>query len=108
MVERVVNLHQDLLAAAGNVFKMSHKFPEVAGRQSKQEPIARQFGQNIHTLYKIADMHWFHAIMRSLHCGISILPLSASGHSRHSRYPCVSGSPQERTFGQCRVYECAP
>jgi hypothetical protein len=24
---------------------------------------------------------------------------------RHSCHPCVSGSPQERTFGQCRVYE---
>src|SRR5262245_35587668 len=23
------------------------------------------------------------------------------GHSRHSRHPGVSGSPQERTFGQC-------
>src|SRR5262249_33929061 len=29
-------------------------------------------------------------------------------HSRHSRYPGVSGSPQERTFGQARVYEDAP
>jgi hypothetical protein len=34
-----------------------------------------------------------------LHCGISILPLSALGHSRHFRRPGVSGSPQKRTFG---------
>src|SRR5262249_7969118 len=34
------------------------------------------------------------------HCGISIPAMTAPGHSRHSRYPGVSGSPQERTFGQ--------
>jgi putative ABC transport system substrate-binding protein len=33
------------------------------------------------------------------HCGISKEPSSAVGHSRHSRYPGVSGSPQERPFG---------
>jgi len=27
--------------------------------------------------------------------------MSELGHSRHSRHPGVSGSPQERTFGQC-------
>jgi hypothetical protein len=33
---------------------------------------------------------------------------NATGHSRHSCHPGVSGSPQGRTFGQCRVYEYAP
>src|SRR5262245_7988152 len=31
--------------------------------------------------------------------------MSEAGHSRHSYHPDVSGSPQERTFGYCRVYE---
>src|SRR5262249_22550468 len=36
---------------------------------------------------------------------------SGQGHSRHSRYPDVSGTPRERTFGQCpreraRVSSC--
>src|SRR5262245_61684215 len=31
--------------------------------------------------------------------------MSAPGHARHSCYPGVSGSPQERKFGQCRGYE---
>jgi len=31
----------------------------------------------------------------------------AYSHSRHGRYPGVSGSPEERTFGQSRVYEYA-
>src|SRR5262245_61611338 len=35
-----------------------------------------------------------------LHCGILKEYLSARGHSRHSRHPGASGSPQERTFGQ--------
>jgi hypothetical protein len=29
----------------------------------------------------------------------------SQGHSRHSCHPDKSGSPRERTFGQCRVYE---
>jgi hypothetical protein len=27
--------------------------------------------------------------------------MSALGHSRRSRHPGVSGSPQKQTFGQC-------
>jgi len=27
--------------------------------------------------------------------------MAALGHSRHSRHPGLSGSPHERTFGQC-------
>jgi ATP-dependent Lon protease len=34
--------------------------------------------------------------------------MSESGHSRHSRYPGVCGSPQERTFGYAPIYEYAP
>src|SRR5262249_38561767 len=30
--------------------------------------------------------------------------MTAVGHSRHSRHPGVSGSPQERTFGHCRCF----
>jgi len=33
---------------------------------------------------------------------------SLMGHSRQSRHPGVSGSPEGRTFGQCRVYEYTP
>jgi hypothetical protein len=33
-------------------------------------------------------------------CKISAEPVSVVGHSRHSRHPGMSGSPQERTFGQ--------
>src|SRR5215510_4465267 len=28
-------------------------------------------------------------------------PMTAMGHSRHSRHPGVSSSPQDRTFGHC-------
>ena len=34
--------------------------------------------------------------------------MSGLGHSRHSRYPGVSGLPLERTFGHGRVYEYTP
>src|SRR5262245_10282913 len=34
--------------------------------------------------------------------------MSESGHSRHSRHLSVSGSPQERTFGQCFPHEKKP
>jgi len=35
MVERTISVHQDLLAVAGDVFKMRHKPPQIAGRQSE-------------------------------------------------------------------------
>ena len=44
MVERTISVHQDLLAAARDVFKMRHKPPQIAGRQCEQEPIAGPFG----------------------------------------------------------------
>ena len=44
MVERTISVHQDLLAMTRDVFKMRHKPPQIAGRQSEQEPIAGPFG----------------------------------------------------------------
>ena len=40
MVERTISFHENLLAAAGNVFKIWHEPLEIAGRQSEQKPIA--------------------------------------------------------------------
>jgi hypothetical protein len=42
-------------------------------------------------------------VQHSKNCAL----MSQMGHSRHSAIPGVSGSPQERTFGQGRVYEYA-
>jgi hypothetical protein len=41
VVERTISIHQHLPAVAGNAFKLRHKPREIAGRQGKQEPIAR-------------------------------------------------------------------
>jgi hypothetical protein len=41
MVERAISVHQDLPAFAANAFELRHKPLEIAGRQGKQQAIAR-------------------------------------------------------------------
>jgi len=40
-----------------------------------------------------------------LRCKSLESPMSALGHSRQSRHPGVSGSPQERTFGHAMILQ---
>jgi len=43
MVERTISVHQDLLAAARDVFKMRHKPPQIAGRQCEHASTMSRF-----------------------------------------------------------------
>ena len=40
MVERTIDVHEDLLAFAANVLELRHEPLEIAGWQGEQKPIA--------------------------------------------------------------------
>jgi hypothetical protein len=49
MVERTINVDQDLLTFAADAFKCWHEPRQVGGWQSKQKPVARPIVQRIHS-----------------------------------------------------------
>src|SRR6516165_4807638 len=49
MVERTINVDQDLLAFAGDAFERRHKPRQIGRWQSKQQPVARPVLQRPHT-----------------------------------------------------------
>jgi hypothetical protein len=40
VVERTISVHENLLAAAANVFKLWHEPLEITGWKGKQKPVA--------------------------------------------------------------------
>src|SRR5262249_23691728 len=50
--------------------------------------------QGLRAAYRIGEDR----VSSLLRCEISTPPRAATGHSRHSRYPGVSGSPRKQTF----------
>jgi hypothetical protein len=59
MVERTISVHQDLLAVAGDVFKMRHKPLRSREGNASKSRLRGHLDKAFIYFYKMTDMRWF-------------------------------------------------